>query len=74
MFPFRVVVVAWSLNMSLIFVAELVAVVTIHAASIVEVAAWAFPSVKFAVAVMLPDIAVVLAVAFLMVSPLSNVI
>lgn len=59
--------------MSFIFVAELVAVVTTHAAVIVDVAAWAFPSVRFASAVTLPDIAVVLAEAFLIVSPALSV-
>lgn len=59
--------------MSFIFVAELVAVVTTHAAVSVDVAACAFKSVTFASAVTLPDIAVVLADAFLIVSPFKNV-
>ena len=61
------------MKMSFIFVAELVAVVTTHAAVSVEVAACAFKRVRLALAVTLPDIAVVLAVAFLMVSPARSV-
>lgn len=63
MFPFRVVVVADVLNISLIDVAELVAVVTTHPALTVDVAAVLFPRVK------LLDSTVVLAAVFLMVSP-----
>ncbi len=61
------------MNCRRIFVAELVAVVTTHAAVTVEVAACAFKSVRFASAVTLPDIAVVLADEFLMVSPALSV-
>ena len=71
--PFIVVEVATVLKISFIFVAELVAVVTTHAAVTVEVAACAFKSVRFASAVTLPDIAVVLADEFLMVSPALSV-
>jgi hypothetical protein len=57
------------LNIRRIFVAELVAVVITHAAVIVDVAACAFRRVRLASAVTLPDIAVVLAVVFFIVSP-----
>ena len=59
--------------MSRIFVAELVAVDMMHPTVAVDVAVWAFKRVRSASAVTLPDIAVVLADAFLIVSLLPRV-